>query len=101
MQEKGKVLIVEDEPSMRFALKKYLIKKGYGVESVENGFEALMVLNYLVPDVIIADIRMPKLNGITLCEALKNRPETKSIPFIFTTAYREEDVILKARELGA
>lgn len=96
-----KILVVEDEEMLRGTVSRYLKRQGYQVWSVNNGFEALLLLQYHKPHLIITDIRMPKLGGLTMAEGLRNREETKDIPLILITAYREESYFQRAQEIGA
>jgi len=95
-----RILVVEDDGTLRGAIVRYLKRLGYDVQGVSNGFEALLLLQYLRPSLIISDIRMPKLGGLTLVEAIQNREETRGIPLILTSAYPEEKYFNKAKELG-
>jgi len=95
------ILIVEDDDLLRNSIFRFLKRLGYNVQAVENGFEALLLLQYRQPDLIITDIRMPKLGGLSMAEGLKNRPETRDIPLILITAQREDNYYKRARELGA
>lgn len=101
MRDKKLVLVVDDDETMRYSLDRYLRKRGFEVKTVENGFDVLLMCLYLIPDLIISDIRMPKLDGITLLKGLKNNQDTRGIPVIFMSAYASDDVMEEARELGA
>jgi len=96
-----KILVVEDQDMLRGTVTRYLKRQGYQVWSVNNGFEALLLIQYHKPDLIITDIRMPKLGGLTMAEGLRNREETKDIPLILITAHREESYFKRAQEVGA
>lgn len=84
--EKYKVLIVEDEKDTRFILDKLLSKNGYEVKTSVNGTEALDVLKIFTPEVIIADWTMPVMDGIELCNIIKQDENYKLIYFIMLTA---------------
>lgn len=102
MERKKKLIfVVDDDVILRNAISRYLDSRGYDVKSMEDGFNVLLLCEYLLPDLIISDIRMPKLDGITLLQGLRNRDETKKIPVIFMSAYGQEDIMNSARELGA
>lgn len=76
----AKILVVDDEPPIRDMLRDLLTAAGYTVVTASDGREALPMTLADKPDLIISDIRMPKLDGLTLCKALRVNPETKSIP---------------------
>lgn len=94
------IFLVEDDDKLRMSLKDYLESKGFEVNPIKNGFDALM-FKYIVPDLIISDIRMPKMNGITLMHGLKKKEKTKDIPVIFMSGFREDHVMEEAKTLGA
>jgi len=96
-----RILVVEDEEMLRGTITRYLKRIGYQVWSVANGFEALLLLQYHKPHLIISDIRMPQLGGLTMAEGIRNRLETRNIPIILITAYREESYFKRAKEVGA
>ncbi|QQS35519.1 MAG: response regulator [Ignavibacteriales bacterium] len=84
--EKDKVLIVEDEKDTRFILDKLLSKNDYHVVTANNGEEALEVLKEFVPKVILADWTMPVMDGLELCNILKQNDSFKLIYYIILTA---------------
>jgi len=96
-----KIMIVEDSPATCAVVRKRLAKDGYELHVVLNGFEALRDLEEFMPDLIISDINMPKLDGIKLCSAIQNRQETKDIPFVFLSSMIDDKVLQKAAEIGA
>jgi len=82
----NKVLIVEDEKDTLFILNKLLSKNDYEVFTATNGQEAIEVLSKDVPDVIIADWTMPVMDGLELCNIVKQDEKYKLIYFIILTA---------------
>lgn len=86
MNAEDKILIVEDEEDSRFIYERLLIKSGYNIKTAENGDEALKIIDEFKPKVILADWTMPKLNGVELCNIIKNNEEYKLIYFILLTA---------------
>ena len=99
--KKKMVLVVDDDPIIRNSLKRYIDGLGFDAKAVTDGFDVLLLLEYLRPDLIITDIRMPKLDGITLLQALGNKKETRDIPVIFMSAYNNDEIMEQAKELGA
>jgi CheY-like chemotaxis protein len=82
-----KILIVDDEESIRFLYKEELEEEGYIVECAKNGEEALQKLSVFKPDLISLDIKMPVMDGI---EALKRiREKERRLPIILCSAYGE------------
>lgn len=86
MNQEDKILIVEDEEDSRFIYERLLAKSGYNIKTAENGDEALKIIDEFKPKVILADWTMPKLNGVELCNIVKNKEEYKLIYFILLTA---------------
>jgi len=100
-EKKKMVLVVDDDPILRNSLKRYIDSLGFDTKAVTDGFDVLLLLEYLRPDLIITDIRMPKLDGLTLLQALNNKKETKDIPVIFMSAYSNDEIMEQAKNLGA
>jgi len=94
-------MVVEDSPAIADVVAERLKKEGYEVFTVKDGFEALRDLEDIKPALIISDINMPKLDGIKMAWGIKNRDETKDIPFIFLSSQVDEDTLRKGKELGA
>lgn len=80
-----KILIVDDEPSVREILSRLLKAAQFEVVLAENGIEGLKKVKKYLPDLIISDVVMPELDGISLCAAVKSDPLTNHIPFLFIT----------------
>jgi CheY-like chemotaxis protein len=97
---KKKVLIVDDEPNVRRLSHKILSKK-FEVFEAEDGKEAIDTANAQKPDVILMDMMMPKMDGLTACYAIKKDPATKSIPVIMVTAIGFELNIRLSQQMGA
>jgi len=96
-----KIMIVEDSPAIADVVRDGLEKEGFHVHTVTNGFEALRDLEEVMPDLIISDINMPKLDGLKTCWAIQNRLETKDIPFILLSSQVDGDTLKRGKEIGA
>lgn len=101
MKDKFLVLVVDDDPSLRYSLERYFGKYDVEVKTLGNGFEVLLFCLYMTPDLIVTDIRMPKLDGVTMLQGLRENLATADVPVIFMSAYPTDSVMEKARELGA
>ncbi|MCH8276678.1 MAG: response regulator, partial [Bacteroidetes bacterium] len=88
------ILVVEDEHTLRRLLE-YRLGKLYTVRTAANGEEALEKIAEELPQLIISDIMMPKMDGFALQTALQERKDTRAIPFIFLTAKADEASRLK------
>lgn len=83
---KIKVLIVDDEIHIRQTLADLIQYQDYEVFTAADGYEAIHMLKKWIPDIIVSDIMMPNLDGYGLLNAIRNKPQTSHIPFIFLTA---------------
>jgi DNA-binding response OmpR family regulator len=94
-------LIVEDEPKLARAIAWYLGPRGYTVRTAGNGAEALESVAEARPDVIVADIMMPVMDGYTLCRRLRSNTGFCTIPFLFLTAKDEDLDRIHGLKIGA
>ncbi|MBU0501098.1 MAG: SpoIIE family protein phosphatase [Gammaproteobacteria bacterium] len=94
-----KILIVEDEGILRTLYKMYL-GNNYAVESVSSGLEAIDALHASPADLVISDIEMPGMDGLTLREKLVEDPNTELMPFVFLTGYEDDNLVERATSLG-
>ena len=84
-----RLLIVDDEPNLLRAVAACLRGEGYEVDAVRSGEEALVHVAQSLPDLIVSDIRMPRMDGHALARQLRTNPRTDLIPIIFLTAKDE------------
>ena len=97
---KGKILIVDDKPENLALLTHLLEEEGYRVQQAINGVVALRVATSTLPDLILLDIHMPELDGYSVCQTLRDNPETQHIPIIFVSALDEAWDKVKAFSVG-
>jgi CheY-like chemotaxis protein len=98
--EAPRVLIVEDDTSLRRLLELRLSVDGYVARSAGDGAEALQVLASWVPDVIVTDVMMPRLSGLSLCRAVRRNPRTATLPVILLTARNFDSDMQAVIDLG-
>ncbi len=84
--KKKRILIADDSPTTIMLLKEILISNGYDVITAKDGIEASILSYKEIPDLIISDIEMPRMDGYQVCRLLKNDDEMKKIPFIILTS---------------
>ena len=99
MKENLTILVADDDPVSRKLLKNNLEKHGFEVVTCKDGSEAKQHIETSPVDLIIADYKMPKMDGLELLEILKEAGH--DIPFVIVTAYGGIDSTIKAFELGA
>lgn len=97
----NKILVVEDNKNIITVLRICLQNAGYEVKTVSNGVKAVETAFEWKPDLILLDIKIPKMNGFLVCETLKDEEVTANTPIIMLSAKAEEENIKKAYNLGA
>lgn len=95
------ILVVEDYEPLQAAIQAMLEAEGWRVETASDGLEGLEIMASARPDLILADIMMPRMDGWAFCNAVRARKEWITIPFIFLTAKTRPEDILKGIQMGA
>ncbi len=96
-----RILIIDDEEWLREVVKIGLVGKGYEVLEAENGAVGIEMARKHLPDLILCDIRMEKVDGFLTLAELRDFPETTSIPFIFITGQADVSGMRHGMDLGA
>jgi CheY-like chemotaxis protein len=100
--ERKRILIADDESLIRMDLQEMLTNLGYlVVGEASNGIDALNMARDLKPDLVIMDVRMPRMTGYEACRRLKASPETKEIPVVFLSAKGQDAEVQEGLEAGA
>ena len=94
-----RVLVVDDEENLRLVLRTLLRRHGYEVETAPTGEEALTLVDSFGPDVVLTDVRMPKMGGLDLLATLKAKGNDATV--IVMSAYGNMDLALEAMKAGA
>jgi putative two-component system response regulator len=97
----GTVLVVDDLETNLSLLERVLAAQGYRVLTAANGEEALAVIAREHPDVVLTDVRMPKVDGFQLCRTLKTAAATRLMPVVLMTGASEADDRIQAMDAGA
>ena len=97
----AKILIAEDERDIRDLVAFTLRFAGYEVFTAANGEEAVELAPNINPDLILMDVRMPRMTGYEACRIMKLNPDLKDIPIVFLSAKGQETEIQQALEAGA
>ncbi|MHB1193556.1 MAG: response regulator [Longimicrobiales bacterium] len=99
MNAQKRVMLVDDEESVRLSWNRYLSQQGFEVTTADDGANAISQLQAGQVDVVVSDLRMPGVDGVQLLQWIHDeRPQTQ---FILLTGFGSEDVEKKVRELGA
>jgi len=97
----AKILIAEDERDIRDLVAFTLRFAGHEVFAAANGEEAVEMAPNVNPDLILMDVRMPRMTGYQACKAMKANPDLKDIPVVFLTARGQETEIQEGLDAGA
>ncbi len=92
--KKTKILIVDDEPVVIEFIKGALdaMQQGFAIETAADGYDALIRVGDFKPDLLILDIRMPKIDGFEVCRRIKDDSATKDIKILAVSAYGRDDL---------
>ena len=96
-----KILVAEDERDIRELIAYTLMFAGYEIIQASNGADAVDLAMQEIPDLILMDVRMPRMTGYQACEVLKQKPETQNTPVIFLSAKGQESEIQQGLGVGA
>lgn len=97
----AKIVIAEDEKDIRNLVLFTLQLAGHEVTTAKNGEEAIQKIREVHPDLILLDVRMPKMTGYEACEEIKKDESIKNIPLIFLSAKGQDQEIETGLKLGA
>jgi two-component system, OmpR family, alkaline phosphatase synthesis response regulator PhoP len=95
------ILVLEDDGTMQRFIEQTLESEGFRVELAKDGLEGLVKIDRIKPDLIIADIMMPRLDGLTFARAVKAHEQTKAIPIIFLTGRGDSRSMIEGINVGA
>lgn len=97
------VLVVDDEPNIREIVRRLLkeLDSELTVEEACDGYEAGIKIGSMQPDLVIMDVMMPRVDGISLCKSIRDNPKTQHIKVLAITAFPEQDNVRKMYDAGA
>jgi DNA-binding NarL/FixJ family response regulator len=96
-----KVLVVDDDTTLRLALTRYLEKRGYSVQNTGSANEALAAIEQDPPDLVVSDVMMPEMDGYEFCRRLRASRSGQLVPFIFLSSRAEVDARVQGHSIGA
>jgi DNA-binding response OmpR family regulator len=97
----ARILIAEDEPDIRELVAFTLRFAGHEVTTTSNGEEALLHATQSIPDLILMDVRMPRMTGYDACRAMKATPGLQHVPVVFLSAKGQDSEIQTGLDAGA
>ena len=95
------VLVVEDDSELRDMVCLMLKYKGFEVKGAEDGIDGLDVLSSWHPDLIVLDVMMPRMDGLTMCRQVRQVPETADLPIIMISGRTQGQVVKEGLAAGA
>lgn len=96
-----RLLIVEDEPQQRESLAMLFEGEGYQVRATDSAETALQILHNNRPHLVVTDVKLTGMDGITFFESVRSGEHGKDIPFIFITAYNDAAAIARIKTMGS
>jgi len=98
--DSAEILVVDDDPAVQRMMNRILGRAGYNVRTAHDGEEALDIMTAILPDLIVLDLSMPKLNGFEVAARLKEKQQTQDIPVILITGLASSKNHVKALDIG-
>ena len=95
------ILIVDDEPMARNLLRLMLVRANFNVDEAEDGLDALRKLEQSRPDLLILDVMMPGLDGLSVCRQVRTQADLRDLPIIMLSAKTDFKSIQQGLEAGA
>lgn len=99
-EAKKKILIVDDEESIRELFIETLSRQGFECVTAGNGLEGLRMFDLGTPDVILLDLRMPEMDGLTMLKELRKKETGANIPVIILSTVNDEKSVAEALQYG-
>lgn len=96
-----KLLVVDDEPSVRKLIQRFFESRGFAVATAENGLVGWNAARDDPPDLVLSDVSMPEMDGYELTRTIRRNPATASTPVILLSAHRDSDAMVAGYECGA
>ncbi len=94
------ILLADDSAEDRALYKEHLVAAGFAVETVADGHEAVLVAQSLVPDLVLMDLEMPRVDGWDAARQLKSLASTEAIPIVALSGFHDAAVVMRAIRMG-
>ncbi len=101
VERNAKILVVDDQETVRFLANAVLRQAGYDVEEASSGSEAMASIERSPPDLVLLDVVMPDMDGYDVCEMIRARSGTRHLPILIMTGLDDEESITRAFDVGA
>ncbi|WP_420630615.1 response regulator [Candidatus Leptofilum sp.] len=98
---KKSILVVDDEPNLRMLLRHMLETGNFDVAEAEDGLDALDRLNKITPDLMILDVMMPELDGVSLCKQLRSTSQYAKLPIVMLSGKTQYKAVQEGLAAGA
>jgi CheY-like chemotaxis protein len=95
------ILIAEDERDIRELITFTLTFAGHKITQAANGEEAVQLAQEIKPDLILTDVRMPKMTGYEVCKTLRGLPDTANTPIVILSAKGQDEEVEQGKDAGA
>ena len=99
--EQPTVAVIDDDAAVRVMVREVLEQAGFKVEEAEDGEQGLATIESALPDIVLLDVMMPKLDGFALCTQLRRHPKFRHLPVVMITGLEDVQSINRAFEIGA
>jgi len=99
LQEQPQILVVDDSPGVLMLLKEFFTREGYGVTTVNCGDSAMSSVKDRIPDLVLLDVKMPKMSGFEVLEHIKS--VDSAVPVVLMSAYTELTSVANCLENGS
>ncbi len=96
----NRIVLIEDDLILRENTLQFLKEEGFEAYAAEDGMIGLSIIKKVIPDLVLCDVGLPKMNGYETCVAIKKEEYSKDVPVIFLTAYSDNDHVVKGFEAG-
>jgi len=100
-RRKPRLVLIEDDPAIATMYRLQLVSDGFEVEIARDGASGLHAVQDSPPDLILLDVRLPRMNGLDLLESIVQDPRLAAVPVLILSNFGEADVISRGLELGA
>ena len=96
-----RALVLEDDLEIQLLISKVLSAHGFTIDAVSDGLAGLLKIEEALPDIILCDLAMPELDGLSFAKAVKGAAGSKAVPIIFVTARDDVSSVVEGMQAGA